>query len=269
MTQQSKPRGRVLRAVLLPLFLLILARAGATVCGAEPESDIATSDLRSALRFRQLELDGPEQAEPGRLVVLDSSAIPATARAWHLLNPPADDNHQLVDNGERFLFATRHPGRYWIVFAFSTEESPGVVIVPRLLVIGDGGDGGDDDRPAPPKPPKPPEIPDGRFKLGRLAWDQAQKLPTSVRKQAGEVAAIHQAVASRIAAGGLKDIDAALEHLATRLASGLGDGFDPWKPWGRAVMGRVTELYKSGELKSLGDLADALEEMATGLELVK
>jgi len=243
--------------------VLLAAAWAAEPPAAEPA---AVADVVAELRELTLDVTGPAEAEPGRLVVLDSADIPATARAWHLLNPPADDNHQVVHGGEQFIFSTRYPGRYWVVFAFSVPDRPGVVILPRLLTItGKPGPPGPDN----PDPPGPdaPVIPDRRYKLARVAFVAAGRLAD--RSRAADVAAVHRAVASRIAAGGVKGIDAALSLLNEQLRARLAADFAVWTPWGRAVMGSVLELYKSEQLKTPADLADALEEIADGLEVVK
>ena len=62
---------------------------------------------------QELTLDAPTTAQPGTLVVLDASIIPASGRTWSAVNVP-EDSYRVVDDGERLVFATAKPGRYWI-----------------------------------------------------------------------------------------------------------------------------------------------------------
>jgi hypothetical protein len=67
-----------------------------------------------------VELEAPDSAKPGDLVVLDASVIPSGSRSWSVLNAPPG-SYRVVDDGERLVFATSSPGIYYFVFAFTEE----------------------------------------------------------------------------------------------------------------------------------------------------
>lgn len=239
--------------------LILLALLGSRAFG---QGDPAPAGVSA---FDVVGIDGPDETEAGRLVVLDSSAIPADGRAWNLANPPADDNHQTDKSGERLFFATSVPGVYFFQFAFAKPaaegEASGVVIVSHVLTVRGSNPG-----PNPGPNPRPrPVIPDGRFGLAKVAAAELLKLPAGVRGSAAAVAGAHRAVSSQIAAGALDGFPRVLSALQSRLREVLGRNFESWKPWGQSVMGSVSELYQAGKLKTETDLAEALSEIADGL----
>ena len=256
----------------------------------------------SQVHGQGFELDAPTTAEPGTLVILDASVIPATGRTWQAVNAPAE-SFRIVDDGERLVFATAKPGRYWFVFSFTEDVSELVVELQdtqrelfRLLAT-------DEPKPdelktafealatiterfilaksqpqtlvheltiegeiQPDDPDTPTPLPDGRYKLATLSRAEAAKLPE--KTQAGTVAGVYRAIAAQIQAGALKGDREILASTATKLRDRLGEDFDAWKPWGLAISQRLSDLYESGELKTDEEFATAYGEIALGLEAI-
>lgn len=69
---------------------------------------------------QQVSLEGPATAEIGELVILDASAIPASGRDWQAINVP-ENSFTVVDEGQRLVFATAKPGRYWFTFSYTDD----------------------------------------------------------------------------------------------------------------------------------------------------
>ncbi len=204
-------------------------------------------------------VDGPETADPGELVVLDAEAIPSTASSWLLVNPPPDDNHQVV--GPRLFFATGIPGEYRFVFAFMPDagEGPPTIIqtMHTLTITG---------KPPGPGPIDPePVLPDGRFKLAALSRSLALSLNDP--SEAGTVAGVYRSIAAQIHAGAIKGERKIFEQVGKLLRERLGDAFEAWaEPFGRPISDKLSELFKAGELKTDEDHAAAFGEIALGLE---
>jgi hypothetical protein len=118
-------------------------------------------------------IEGSQEAPPDYLCVLDASLVPASATSWTLVNPPEDDNHQVLDDG-RLFFSTGIPGKYQFVFAFVVEndkadEPPEIHQVLHALTI-------TGTPPPVPGPTPGPVLPDGQYKLAQMSRDEAIKL---------------------------------------------------------------------------------------------
>lgn len=93
----------------------------------------------------------------GKLVVL--SAAQADSVEWKLVNPPADDNHQVCDT--RLMFSTGVPGEYWFVESGASIVDGKIkqkTLIHLVKVAGQAPPGTPPAQP-PTEPGTPPTIP--------------------------------------------------------------------------------------------------------------
>ena len=97
-------------------------------------------------------IEGPTEAPPGDLVILDASKSDAVSFAWALV--PKGKSFLPVDGGKRVVFASGSAGTYTFVLATATADGQ-VALALHVLTVG---------KPLPPPidppdPPNPPEPP--------------------------------------------------------------------------------------------------------------
>lgn len=213
-------------------------------------------------------VEGPNRALPGDLVVLDASRSQAAGFAWVLAD--SDKTFLAVDDGRRVVFATARPGRYTFVLVAATAEASGaprVALARHVVEIGAPPPG-----PGPaPDPPAP--LPPGRFGLAEEArrWAGAVSLPPADRlRTARLVAGNFETVSTAIAAGAVKNVDAALAQLVAANQSALAASeYAAWKnDWNPSFRAAMQKLDEAGRLATLTDVADAFREIAAGLNAV-
>ena len=113
-------------------------------------------------------------------------------------------------------------------------------------------------------------MPDGVFRIAKLAFDLAQLVDSANRvEQAHALADAADAVAASIAAGTLEKPQEILRAILAANNAALGTSMLAWTPWGTAIGLKLQELYKAGRLTQTGDWAVCLREIAIGLRAVK
>lgn len=255
-----------------------------------------------------VELDAPESAKPGDLVILDASVIPSGSRSWAVLNAPSE-SYRVVDNGQRLVFATSSPGVYYFVFAFTeepetSEEELSIVqsnllklinqepIVKEELELAYNAlsviiesivsnrletrtvshtltiEGNPNPNPGPGPDPGPKPLPDGKYKLAELSRKQADLY--GEKEAFAEVATVHRAIAAQIQAGVLKGPPKILTETRNKMVSKFGGELPQFvKDWGTEINGRLSELYEEEKIKTDEDFAIAYSEIALGLEAIQ
>jgi len=192
------------------------------------------------LHAQEFTLEGPNEAKPGDLVILDASAIPSSGRDWRAINA-AGESFEIVDDGQRLVFATARQGVYWFVFSYTTDVNDLIKelaelqqrmtvhlttenmdaeevkkaaelvsditkrlveakVTPLAIVHQVTIGSGIPDDDVEPNPD--PVIPDGRFQLAMLSRTKALQL--SSRSGIGAIAGIYREIANMITRGDLK-----------------------------------------------------------------
>ena len=123
--------------------------------------------------------------------------------------------------------------------------------------------------PTPPAPTPPtPDLPDGRFKLARFVYGEANKLPAQARTLCPALAANFDSVATAAAAGSLTTPAAMSDEVLKRNLQSEGNLKDVLKPLFTALQSQLQTLSGSGSLKTTQDHIDAWREVAQGLKQV-
>lgn len=205
---------------------------------------------------------GPKESAPGDLVILDASTSDAASFAWAL--PGSTKTLLPVDGGKRCVFATGAQGKY--VFVLATAKGDAVAIAVHELVIGKP-----EPEPQPtPVPPTPNPLPDGKFKLAKLAFDNAAKVQTANRAaESKSMAKAFRSIVAAIAAGTMSTPKQILDGTAAAVESNLGASRDPWKAWGQLMAAEYQRLYEAKQLPTAADWRTAWEEVALGLEAIQ
>lgn len=124
--------------------------------------------------------------------------------------------------------------------------------------------------PNPPAPPSPP-VPDGKYGLARWVKGEVETLLKDRPTRAAEAKAVSEdveVVASKLVAGGYRSGTEAISDLFERLQGTLGPAQPAWEPVVASVIAKVQTLaLKPG--MTLGDVGVALQEVSTGLGLVR
>jgi len=126
-----------------------------------------------------------------------------------------------------------------------------------------------------PTPPPAPTVPDGRFKLGKTAYDLSlAKVAVSPDRQkaAAALATSFRGMASSIKAGAFTDAKVMLPAVTTSNRTALANAGVPreaWTPFFTDLMEVVFAKYERDEISTLADFADAWNEIAAGLEAVR
>lgn len=219
-------------------------------------------------------MTGPTGGVPGDILVLDASESAADFYAWSVSPqlPGGRPTILVLEEGRKCLVASV-PGVYHVFLACSNAE--GIDQAQWTLTIGDEPN----PTPVPPAPnpptptppvPAPDTVPDGVFRIAKLAFDLAQLVDSTNRVgQAHALADAAEAVAASIAAGTLKKPQEILRAILAANNAALGTAMLAWTPWGTSIGLKLQELYKAGRLAQTGDWAVCLREIAIGLRAVK
>lgn len=219
-------------------------------------------------------MTGPTGGVPGDILVLDASESAADFYAWSVTPqlPGGRPTILVLEEGRKCLVASV-PGVYHVFLACSNCE--GIDQAQWTLTIGNEPN----PAPVPPAPnpptptppvPAPDTVPDGVFRIAKLAFDLAQLVDSTNRVgQAHALADAADAVTASIAAGTLKKPQEILRAILAANNAALGSAMLAWTPWGTAIGLKLQELYKAGRLAQTGDWAVCLREIAIGLRAVK
>jgi hypothetical protein len=143
--------------------------------------------------------------------------------------------------------------------------------VHEVAVI-ESGESPDPTPPNPPGPPTPPEpAPDDRFGLARDVAGWLAEIPPPHRAASDRLADSFLAVASAVAAGTLREPASILAETRSgnNRALGSAEAIEAWKPFGRRLEARLSELHKERRLTSADDYRQAWSEIAHGLRGVR
>lgn len=117
-----------------------------------------------------------------------------------------------------------------------------------------------------PKPPGPtPPPPKDELAQKCVAWVALVPATTTKRAEALALAACCEGMASKIAAGGVKDWKAVVTGLRDTMKPALGARLDAWKPWSSAMALELSARVNAGQLPNLEAWATALTSIAAGL----
>jgi hypothetical protein len=157
----------------------------------------------------------------------------------------------------------------------TVEVGTRTVVLTQTVIIGEVAPPKPPEPPKPnppdPVPPAPPIIPDGKFKLGQLAYDSANNLVFEDRAAtAKKLANSYRGVVAAYRAGTIKSIQDFLVKTSESNTVALSSAESVrWKAWALVFEDKSYALYSGGSLKTLDDFADAWTEIAVGLEVVK
>ena len=221
-------------------------------------------------------IDGPKQALPGDLVVLDASRSQGRAFHWALLN--SGKTFLTFENGRKLVFATGTPQEY--VFVLIVGDSDGrekvsVDIAEHRVTVGD-------------VPGPSPDLPRGRWGFAQAAYGWVRELvPDDQRHYAEELAKNFEATAAVIENGeydglpgdeAIKKANLALQSLnraSLKYVDSNNQGDTKvWLPFFAAWQKKAdshnppTEDHpqSDGTLRSVRDYAQAYKETAAGLK---
>ncbi|GAB5444854.1 MAG: hypothetical protein Fues2KO_52030 [Fuerstiella sp.] len=209
-------------------------------------------------------ITGPEQANPGDLIILNGDESYADDLAWSLVN--SDKAFLPVDSNQKCVFASGIPGTYIFVLAASkaSEDVGSTVAVARHSVrIGkpqpepEPGPG-----PKPPQPPSPPSPPAPDLTgVAKASFDAVSK----INARSDEIAAVSQAL--KTTAGKAAGLSWSIKQMNEAYASEMRatvfaqqEARDRWTPY--------AEFYAS-TMRPTTDVLDAVENfnaMAEGLD---
>lgn len=249
---------------------VVAAMAAASICGA---AEIAVDGL----------VDGRIAAFQPIVCRFDSGA---QSFQWRVFSQQMDVVRAFPIDGhggaEVVWFGP--PGKYLVFCDTASIDAEGKLVRDGAavnVVIGSappvppGPDPPGPDPPGPDPPgPQPPVIPDGRFKLGRLAYDAAMAIPVEHRAVAGRLADNYELVARGIHGDGVNsrpipDIPSAQAEIRESNGAVLG-GPDSalakaWFPFLGAWAARVREINPGYP----DDLEAVFAETAAGLRAVR
>lgn len=199
------------------------------------------------------------QAKPG-LIELRIDAPAGADVSWES-RQPLDLVIRTYEAGNVAIFCRHNAGRVVIVSDVIDWEARKRTKTTWLVDI----DGESPSPPSPPDPEPPPPEPT-RYGLDRVASEALLAVPAGSRSIAPAVASNFTTASGMIRAGGLRTIDAALEHVREANRAVFGSHRASWEPWLEKVGFAVDALQDAGKLKSVNDYADALTEIANGLQ---
>ncbi|GAB4133054.1 MAG: hypothetical protein Kow0040_14820 [Thermogutta sp.] len=218
--------------------------------------------LAAAARCQEPAIAGPDEVQPGDLVILRLNAPESAKVDWQAFGPSETlTNWAALEDGRVVVFASRNPGVYNFVCAVWDGER--IKLLLHRLTNGDG-----EPEPDPPQPGPGPNPTDW------AGWTKstAESLVTS-RLRAEEAKRLSQAMRSVVSscrAGVYSDSREARAALraANRAALGSVAAIEAWRPFSDAVDARLDRQAGKGEL-SLEEYAAIWERIAAGLEEVR
>ena len=207
---------------------------------------------------------GPSGGIPGDLLVLDSSESEGDHFAWMV--EPSEVNEKpsflVLEQGRKCIVCSV-PGKYIVVLAASSAD--GVQLAKWTVVVA-----GDRPEPQPkpnpnPKPKPEPQPTPSKYGLVEVARGAVALVPAESRGKSAALADAFDSVASQIAAGALRTVEAIIDSNRIQSKAALGDDYDAWKPATTTISKAVGELAADGKLKTLEQHQEAWEEIAKGL----
>lgn len=224
-------------------------------------------------------VNGPKQAEPGDLVVLDASeSVGIGGLAWAIHPLSAVGKMLSIEDGKKIVFATSKPGSYVFYVAASTPDGKQVKIIPWEVLVGSPVPP-PDDPPKPPKPPKPPipppDVEPWEAELTKWTYDRVMELSDSDKKNTSKnFADATDAVISMLGAGAIPDRSSSktlTEQVSAALLANLrGVGFFTklkWQSLLPALADKFDELdpkTPDGWEKVLGAISRGLRQVQNG-----
>lgn len=209
-------------------------------------------------------VDGPKEANPGDLVVLDATDSVGTVYAWTLLQ-----NRVClpVDGGKRCVFASGTPGVYVFVLSVAGQDSAGKVaidVAKHSVQIGDNPGPGPTPDPNPPDPgPDPTPEPD-LTGTAKVVYDAAMLIDSSQRTaEAKAFARVFRAVASK--AAGLTSMTPqemfaeTVKEISQKIGRQTMVKWDSWETAWAAEMRKSAGSTRETHIKAWLDTADGLE----------
>lgn len=189
---------------------------------------------------------------------------------------------QTVDDGKSVALNVCGPGVYHVALRVKTSAGARYSedVATASIVVGNAPPGpvppGPPPGPIPPGPlppgPTPPPVPpgpvpDGRFKLARVSYDAAMKLQRPTRQQeARAAAAALRGVVKQVEDKKLSGVVPIAGAMVRAYESALGSARAAWQPVRDEIGGAMKGVLRLGSPDK--DVADALAEVATGLEAV-
>lgn len=251
----------------------------------------------TAAQAAEAAIAAPTQVSFGRMVKLVAEVPNATALSWMVVNPPEDDDHEVVDGGKRLFFSTGVPGNYLFVLAAAIEDGDKTKIVQVRHMLRVNGPGlppvttpvpNPFPVPTPTPPPVPiptpiptptpvptpiPIPPDSHYGLVSFARQMASAMVVGdpQKKENAKALALRYGVVSAFLATG--SIEASPEIVFKEQAkvnkAQLGDTVKAWYPFFVSLDAKVLDLHKAGLLNTKQAWAEAWVEIAVGLGEVK
>jgi hypothetical protein len=235
---------------------------------------------------------GAENPIPlGELVDLSLSPLPklehlaGSSYTWLVLDSDGTEKKFRPYENGIFFGAGVHPKKMKVLCAVSylfilkkDEKQEAVVktfFLTATVVIGDPPPTppGPGPGPTPPVPPGPtPPLPDGKFGLAKKVYELGARVPAADRKAGSALASAYRGISAAIAAGTIKTPEDSLQKVKEANNAALqriGVGKEGWIPFFTELQTIVFDLYASRKLNSVGDFAEAFNEIANGLEYIK
>jgi hypothetical protein len=222
----------------------------------------------------------------GELVTLSISApektanLASTSYDWKVFDGANEKKFARDVEGKVFFGAGIQPKKFLAVVAIThvfivkqgdkvSEVATKTVLLSTTVTVG-----GNEPAPTPPAPPSPdngPTFQDGKFGLGKAAWSWVNDKVAAEARPAGAraLAGVFRDVASKIAAGTLKDTAEILKTTKAANEQALGANLKFWDGWFALLADKLFALSDAGQLGTAGDYAAAWQELAAGLDQVR
>ncbi len=201
------------------------------------------------------QIEGPEEVDAGAKIVLTGEA-----GSWDLGTVP-ETRYEVSPDGAMVYIWAPNPERIRVVLTVGKCDDNGLIQFEKHIhevVVGN----------APIPGPNPAPLPDGRYKLAKMAKDAATECP---KEHAPIWAKCFRDIASRVASGEIRNKrQLQTEHVkAMKEAIPDTDALKTWEPFDNVWKKRLFELEEAGEMTTMTDFMTAFLELATGLEAVK
>jgi hypothetical protein len=227
-----------------------------------------------------LVVSGPQESQPGDLVILDSAnSQGVSARGWAVSPKSAEGRMLPVDGGEKVVFATSQAGTYRFIFFACTPDGKTVRSVAHEVVVGGNPNpppgpqppGPNPPGPTPPVPPAP--VPD-RYGLAAKVKEWTASVTDSDKAlHCKQIAEFLDGINEKIRDGKVQDEAAVLSQL-----SGIRSIFSQW-PYitqGRwmflrsSLLNELDKIFpKEKSPHPVANYAQAFSELSAGLKGVQ
>lgn len=201
---------------------------------------------------------------------------------WKVFNADGSEkgNVFVTDDKKTLLFASGTKDTTFTIavnasYLFITKDDKGAVTAAKLYtsgIITKSVVVQDDVEPGPTPTPEP-VIPDSKFKLVAVAYNQAKSVTSNLKVQAAQALAnSYSTTAADINSGKIKSLTDAYNQVKTLNESAfakLGEPVSNWSAWNEAIKTSVYQLYQQKQTSVLTDYAEVFSELAQGLSLVK